>query len=130
MYRATTRSIEVSVTPTYLEAQSSPPDGRFFWAYHVVIENHGAETVQLLTRHWHITDANGRVQEVHGPGVVGETPVLVPGSRFDYTSGCPLETPQGVMVGEYGMVTDKGEHFSIAIPAFSLDSPVQARILH
>lgn len=130
MYRAVTRSIQVTVTPTYVEDQSSPPDGRFFWAYFVEIENLGTETVQLRARYWRITDGNGRVQEVRGAGVVGQTPVLAPGTRFDYTSGCPLETPQGIMEGEYEMVTDAGERFVIAIPAFSLDSPTQARILH
>jgi ApaG protein len=130
MYRAVTRSIQVTVTPTYVADQSSPPDGRYFWAYHVEIENLGTETVQLRTRYWRITDAHGRVQEVRGAGVVGQTPVLAPGDRFDYTSGCPLETPQGIMVGEYGMVTDHGDAFTIAIPAFSLDSPAQSRILH
>ena len=130
MYRAVTRAIQVTVTPSYIAEQSSPADGRFFWAYHVVLENLGSETVQLKTRYWHITDALGRVQEVRGAGVVGETPVLAPGGRFEYTSGCPLETSQGIMVGEYGMITDKGEPFSVAIPAFSLDSPALARILH
>lgn len=130
MYRAVTRSIQVTVTLTYVDEQSSPPDGRYFWAYHVEIENLGTETVQLRTRYWRITDAQGRVQEVRGAGVVGQTPVLAPGERFDYTSGCPLDTPQGIMVGEYGMVTDRGEAFTIAIPAFSLDSPAQSRILH
>lgn len=130
MYRAVTRSIQVTVTPAYLEDQSSPPDGRYFWAYSVEIENLGSETVQLQTRYWRITDAHGRVQEVRGEGVVGKTPVLAPGTKFNYTSGCPLETPQGIMEGEYGMVTDTGERFAIAIPAFSLDSPAQARILH
>ena len=130
MYRAVTRSIQVTVTPTYLADQSSPPDGRFFWAYAVEIENLGTETVQLRTRYWRITDGHGRVQEVRGEGVVGKTPVLAPGARFHYTSGCPLETPQGIMEGEYGMVTDEGERFVVAIPAFSLDSPADNRILH
>lgn len=130
MFRAVTRSIQVTVTPSYLDDQSSPPDGRFFWAYHVEIENLGHETVQLRARYWRITDGLGRVQEVRGEGVVGKTPVLAPGTRFNYTSGCPLETPQGIMEGEYEMVTDAGERFTIAIPAFSLDSPVQTRILH
>lgn len=130
MYRAVTRSIQVTVTPTYLADQSSPPDGRFFWAYSVEIENLGSEVVQLRTRYWRITDGQGRVQEVRGDGVVGKTPVLAPGARFHYTSGCPLETPQGIMEGEYGMVTDEGEHFAVAIPAFSLDSPADHRILH
>lgn len=130
MYRAVTRSIQVTVTPTYLADQSSPPDGRFFWAYSVEIENLGSEVVQLRTRYWRITDGQGRVQEVRGDGVVGKTPVLAPGARFHYTSGCPLETPQGIMEGEYGMVTDEGERFAVAIPAFSLDSPADHRILH
>jgi ApaG protein len=130
MYRAVTRSIQVTVTPHYSADQSSPAEGRYFWAYHIIIENLGSETVQLQSRYWHITDGLGRVQEVRGAGVVGETPILAPGEQFAYTSGCPLETPEGIMVGEYGMVTDQGEYFTVSIPAFSLDSPASTRILH
>jgi len=123
MYEKVTRSISVSVYPFYLEEQSSPDEDRFVWGYRVNIENRSAETVQLLTRHWRITDKYGRLQEVKGPGVVGETPTLKPGESFEYTSGCPLATPSGIMAGSYQMATTGGERFDIEIPAFSLDSP-------
>ena len=129
-YVATTRSIKVQVQPTYLDDQSSPDENYYVWAYQVRIENLGVETVQLLNRHWTITDAQGRVQEVRGPGVVGEQPVLAPGESFDYTSACPLSTPSGIMAGSYEMETRAGELFDIAIPAFSLDSPHQPRQLN
>ena len=122
MYRAITRKIEVTVTPRFLAERSSPDKGYFFWAYTIDIANLGSETVQLKTRHWRITDAHGRLQEVKGPGVVGEEPVLKPGDSYEYTSGVPLPTPSGFMTGTYGMVTVGGEGFDIQIPAFSLDS--------
>lgn len=125
MYTAVTRAIRVTVQPVFLEDQSAPAEGRYVWAYHVRIENEGEETVQLRTRHWRITDAMGRVQEVRGPGVVGEQPVLEPGEHFEYTSGTPLGTPSGIMAGSYGMEAADGGAFDIAIPAFSLDSPHQ-----
>ncbi len=127
MYSAKTREIRVSVEPTYLEDQSEPGDGHYVWAYHVRIENQGRDTVQLLTRYWQITDSIGRVQEVRGAGVVGEQPVLAPGEAFEYTSGTPLPTPSGIMLGTYGMRCDDGERFDIEIPPFSLDSPYQDR---
>ena len=123
MYRATTHSIQVTVEPTFVEAESSADDGRYFWAYSIEIANLGEEVVQLRSRHWRITDANGRTEEVRGAGVVGKQPVLKPGETFSYTSGCPLPTPSGIMVGTYQMENQKGERFSIAIPAFSLDLP-------
>lgn len=123
MYEAVTRAIRIRVAPQYLEEESSPEDGRFFWAYTIDIINEGSETVQLRSRQWSITDADGRTEEVRGPGVVGKTPVLMPGEAFRYTSGCPLPTPSGIMVGSYQMTTDAGELFNVAIPAFSLDSP-------
>jgi ApaG protein len=122
MYRAVTRDIEVVVTPRYVADRSSPENNYFFWAYTIAITNKGAETVQLKTRHWRITDANGRQQEVRGAGVVGEEPVLKAGEVFEYTSGVPLQTPSGFMTGSYGMVTVSGEHFDVEVPAFSLDS--------
>lgn len=125
MYSETTRSIRVTVEPVFLEDQSAPAEGRYVWAYHVRIENRGGETVQLRSRHWKITDALGRLQEVRGPGVVGEQPVLEPGDAFEYTSGTPLPTPSGIMVGTYQMEGPGGETFDIRIPAFSLDSPHQ-----
>jgi ApaG protein len=123
MYSETTRDIRVTVTPIYLEGQSNPEDDHYVWAYQVRIENTGAETVRLRTRHWRITDAFGRTQEVRGPGVVGEQPLLGPGEQFEYTSGCPLPTPSGLMVGTYAMEDAGGALFDVAIPAFSLDSP-------
>lgn len=123
MYSETTRSIKVTVKPTYLEDQSSPAENHYVWAYQVRIENQGAETVQLRSRYWRITDARGRVQEVRGAGVIGEQPVLKPGEFFEYTSGTPLPTPTGFMVGSYMMETAQGERFDIGVPAFSLDSP-------
>ena len=130
MYRAITRKIEVTVTPRYLSERSSPASAYFFWAYTIDIVNHGDETVQLKTRHWRITDANGRLQEVRGAGVVGEQPVIKPGQNYEYTSGVPLPTPSGFMVGSYGMVTETGEPFDIDIPAFSLDLPQDGRTIN
>lgn len=130
MYRAVTRKIEVSVTPRYVSERSSPSNGYFFWSYTIDIVNHGPETVQLKNRHWRITDAQGRLQEVKGPGVVGEEPVLKPGGAFEYTSGVPLPTPSGFMTGSYGMITGEGEHFDIEIPAFSLDSSSAERTIN
>ena len=130
MYRAATRSIEVKVTPRFMSERSSPENGYYFWAYTVEITNRGTETVQLKTRHWRITDAHGKLQEVRGAGVIGEQPVLKPGQSFEYTSGVPLPTPSGFMVGTYGMVTDGGEGFNIDIPAFSLDSSTKTRTLN
>ena len=130
-YSACTRGIEVSVHAVYLEDQSDPDLGSWVWAYRVRIANVGAETVQLLRRTWRITDARGRLQVVQGDGVVGEQPVLEPGEAFEYTSGTPLETPSGIMVGQYHMIaTVSGESFDADIPAFSLDSPEQLRQLH
>src|ERR1700760_4831431 len=129
-YLANTRGIAVSVEPTYLETRSSPEISQYFWAYRVIIENQGPETVHLLSRHWMITNARGELTEVKGPGVVGEQPVLKPGERFEYTSGAPLNTPWGMMVGAYQMETDSGERFDIEIPTFSLDSPNQGVFLN
>jgi len=130
MYRAVSRAIEVKVTPRFLAERSSPEDGYFFWAYTITLTNLGQETVQLKTRHWRITDARGRLQEVRGAGVVGEEPVLRPGEDFEYTSGVPLPTPSGFMTGSYGMVTESGEPFDIEIPAFSLDTPQRGRTIN
>lgn len=130
MYSAITREIRVQVEPTYLDDQSEPDEAQYVWAYRVQIENEGTETVQLLTRYWHITDAMGRVQEVRGAGVIGEQPVLNPGESYEYTSGTPLPTPSGIMKGSYQMRTPSGEKFDIEVPAFSLDSPHEARHLN
>ena len=130
MYQAVTRNIEVKVTPQYLPERSSPDSNEYFWAYTIEIKNHGADTVQLRTRHWRITDGFGRRQEVKGAGVVGKQPVLKPGESFEYTSGVPLPTPSGFMTGTYGMVTAAGEGFDIDIPAFSLDSAAGQRTIN
>jgi ApaG protein len=130
MYRAVTRDIEVTVEPNFLPEKSSAEDGQFFWSYTVIITNSGAETVQLKTRQWIITDATGRQQRVRGDGVVGEQPVLAPGERFEYTSGVPLSTASGFMAGSYEMENGAGERFEIEVPAFSLDSPGGKRVLN
>src|SRR6476620_9445958 len=130
MYEAVTRGIRVRVTPQYLEEESAPDERRYLWSYTIEISNQGEEVVQLRSRHWRITDADGRTEEVRGPGVVGQTPVIQPGTSFRYTSGCPLGTPSGSMVGSYQMTADGGELFNVAIPAFSLDSPHARRSLN
>ena len=130
MYERTTHDIRITVKPNFLEDQSQPEQGYFVWAYTITIENHSSETVTLKTRHWQITDAKGKVQEVRGEGVVGEQPTLKPGESFEYTSGAPLPTPSGFMVGTYGMVTQAGETFDIDIPAFSLDCSHAARTIN
>ena len=130
MYEAITRSIKVIVEPIFLDEQSAPDEDHFVWAYQIRIENDSLEQVQLINRHWRITDAYGQLHEVRGEGVVGEQPTLQPGENFEYTSGVPLATPSGIMVGSYEMKTSGGERFDIEIPAFSLDSPYQARRLN
>ena len=130
MYKATTRSILVTVEPSFVEAESSPGDNRYFWAYSIEIANRSNEVVRLRSRHWRITDANGHTEEVRGAGVVGKQPVLKPGETFSYTSGCPLATSSGIMVGTYQMQNEKGELFSIAIPPFSLDLPDARRTVN
>jgi ApaG protein len=130
MYAAVTRNIRVSVTPAFSPERSDPDEPRFFWTYAVEIVNLGDRTVQLTHRHWRITDAEGRLEEVRGVGVVGEQPILAPGESFRYSSGCPLRTSSGVMVGSYRMVADDGEAFEVDVPAFSLDSPQARRALH
>jgi ApaG protein len=130
MYQAETRKIAVSVTPKFMPDRSSAEKSYFFWSYTIEITNRGDQTVQLKTRHWKITDAFGRVQEVKGAGVVGEEPVLEPGESYEYTSGVPLPTPSGIMMGSYGMVTPGGERFDIDIPPFSLDGPETRRTVN
>ena len=130
MYKAVTRGISVSVTPRFMPEESSPEDGRYFFAYTVEIINTGLERVQLRARYWRIVDGNGNLQEVRGAGVVGKQPVLGPGESFTYTSGCPLTTPNGTMEGSYVMETATGESFDVAIPAFSLDIPTTKRVVH
>ena len=130
MYELMTRGIRVIVESDYLEDQSRPEDDHYVWAYTVRIENASEEVVQLRTRHWRITDGMGRTREVRGAGVVGEQPVLRPGEQFEYTSGAPLPTPSGIMVGGYQMETSGGEFFDVDVPAFSLDSPHDVRRVH
>jgi ApaG protein len=130
MYQARTKDIEVKVQPSYLTDQSQPDDNLFVWAYRVRIANQSGQTVRLRARHWRITDAMGRVQVVDGAGVVGEQPLLKPGESFEYTSGAPLSTSSGFMVGTYTMETEDGDEFDVAIPAFSLDSPFENRALN
>lgn len=130
MYSETTKSITVTVQPMYLEEQSEPAENHYVWAYHIRIENEGRETVQLINRYWRITDAQGRVQEVRGAGVVGEQPVLEPGESFEYTSGTPLATPSGFMGGSYEMETTVGQRFEVTVPTFSLDSPYGGGPVH
>lgn len=127
MYRAVTRNIEVSVEPFYLEDRSEPSEDQYFWAYRVTIANNSDSFVKLLSRYWHITDGLGKVEEVRGAGVVGEQPELEPGDSYQYTSGCPLSTPSGFMVGKYTMADRGGSTFDVDIPAFSLDIPSEKR---
>lgn len=129
-YECVTRGIRVSVKPHYLDDQSDPEEPRYVWAYTVRIDNESEDVVQLRTRYWRITDAKGLTDEVRGDGVVGEQPVIRPGEGFEYTSGAPLATPSGLMVGRYGMSTTTGETFEVDIPAFSLDSPHELRQIH
>lgn len=130
VYEATTRSIVVRVQPSFMPEESEPERGRWFWAYVVEIENHGNEVVQLVSRHWLITDGLNRVEEVTGAGVVGEQPTLKPRDAFRYTSGTPLPTASGSMRGTYQMVTDLGVQFDVEIPEFSLDLPGARRVVN
>ena len=119
---ASTRDITVRVAVSYLSEQSDPSSSRWFWSYHVRIENGSGKSVQLLSRSWQIVDGRGTVHEVHGEGVVGEMPLIAPEGSFDYVSGCPLDTPTGSMSGTYRMVDEDGMAFDIAIPRFELNS--------
>jgi len=130
MYEAITHQVKVIVEPTFDPDRSDPDERRYFWRYAIEIVNLGDNPVTLMERHWRITDANGRQQEVRGPGVVGEQPTIAPGTSFKYTSGCPLTTPSGLMVGEYRMVDPHGRSFEVSIPAFSLDFPEAKRVLN
>lgn len=130
MYERVTQGFKISVRPQYLSGQSKPEEGHFVWAYTVTIENHGRDTATLRTRYWKITDGNGKVQEVRGAGVVGEQPVLNPGDSYSYTSGCPLKTSSGIMVGAYQMEAADGSMFNVDIPVFSLDSPYEKHAIN
>ncbi|HYF22326.1 MAG TPA: Co2+/Mg2+ efflux protein ApaG [Caulobacteraceae bacterium] len=129
VYEAVTQGVAVRVVVSFLPQQSDPPN-RWFWAYMVEIENLGERTVQLVSRRWTITDALGRSEEVQGLGVVGEQPILRPGEKHQYTSGCPLPTPSGAMAGSYRMLVDGGEPFDAEIPAFSLELPGARAVLN
>ena len=120
---ASTHGFTVSVVSFFLAEQSDPNVARYTWAYRIRIDNDGDICAQLISRHWIITDGQGRTEHVRGPGVVGDQPTLATGEHYEYTSGCPLSTPSGFMVGTYQMITENGETFEIDIPAFSLDSP-------
>lgn len=124
---ATTRDITVRVAVSYFPEQSDPAAGRWFWAYHIRIENGSDRTVQLISRAWTIIDARGARHEVEGEGVVGEQPLIAPGASFDYVSGCPLATPTGAMSGRYQMVGEDGARFDVTIPRFALVGPLVAR---
>jgi ApaG protein len=119
----TTDGVTVRVAVSYLPEQSEPRRGRWFWAYHIRIENGSDRTIQLLTRHWVITDGRGARHSVEGEGVVGEQPMIAPGASFDYVSGCPLQTSSGAMQGSYRLVAEDGSHFDAAIPKFTLHAP-------
>lgn len=129
-YSQTTRQITVCVDPVFLDEESEPEAGLYFWAYHVKITNNGGSAVQLLSRCWRITNAAGGVQEIRGDGVVGEQPLLEPGQVFEYTSGTPLSTPSGIMGGSYLVTSSDGGSFEIEIPTFSLDSPYEGGAVH
>lgn len=129
-YSTTTRDVNVQVRPVFLEDQSNPDEDHFVWAYQIKIENQGEKTIQLKRRHWQITDARGQIEVVDGEGVIGEQPVLEPGASFEYTSGAPLKTSNGFMVGHYQMESSQGEVFEVDVPAFSLDSPYDLMIHH
>jgi ApaG protein len=120
---ATTRGIRIEVKSSYISDRSSPGESEFFFAYKVRISNVGSLTAKLVSREWIITDAEGDVERVKGPGVVGQQPVLPPGGEFEYTSACPLKTSVGSMYGCYQMVTDSGEHFDAVVAPFTLAAP-------
>jgi ApaG protein len=124
---AVTNGVLVSVESQYVPARSSPDHQEFFFAYTVLITNTGTETVQLLSRHWIIEDANGKIEQVRGPGVVGKQPILEPGQTFQYTSACPLTTAYGSMRGSYQMQRNDGSMFDARIPEFELAVPSQSR---
>ena len=130
MYKAVTRDIEVSVEPFFMPDRSAPDDRRYFWGYRVTIDNQSDDRVKLMSRYWHITDGKGKIEEVRGAGVVGEQPELDPGDSYQYTSGCPLSTPSGIMVGRYTMRRADGAIFEVDIPPFSLDIPDGGRTVN
>lgn len=130
MYQAETHGVRVTASPKFMDDESTPDQGRYFWAYTIEIENLSPRTMQLMTRHWIITDGRGEVHEVRGEGVIGQQPILQPGERFSYTSGCPLMTPDGSMHGVYAMLGEDGALFHVEVPLFPLDSPYVKKVLH
>ena len=130
MYSKTTNGVTVTVTPYFLDDQSSPQESHFVWAYQVNIKNSGNSSIKLNHRNWFIIDANGKVIHHQGEGVVGEFPIIEPGESFEYTSGTPLKTNNGIMQGFYLVSQDNGEKLKIDIPAFSLDSPYNKKNVH
>ncbi len=126
-YSETTRGVTVRVAVNFLPEQSDPDKGRWFWAYHIRLENEGQMAAQLMTRRWTIADGRGAKSVVEGDGVVGDQPVILPGKAYDYVSGCPLTTPTGWMQGSYGMIGEDGSSFDVAIPKFVLTAPVTTR---
>jgi ApaG protein len=129
MFERETEGVLIRALPEYLAEESEPDEGRFVWAYTIEIENHSPEAVQLISRFWRITDANGVTQEVQGDGVLGEQPVILPGQSFSYTSAAPLAAPSGLMMGSYSMIRlDDGASLDIPVPAFALDSPYQSQL--
>ena len=123
MYKETTHGVTVTAIPVYIDERSDPEQGHHFWAYRINIKNDSNQTVKLISRYWHISDANGHCEEVRGDGVVGEQPELDPGDEYTYTSGCPLRSSSGMMMGSYQMQNRKGEFLEVRIPAFPLDLP-------
>ncbi len=130
MYEAVTQAIRVTVEPAFSSERSDEAAGQFVWTYTVTIFNESDAQVQVMTRHWRITDDQGRVQEVRGPGVVGQQPIIPAGDNFRYTSACPLKTSSGFMAGSYRCVDENGRAFDVDIPAFSLDSPHMRRVVN
>ena len=130
MYTEVTQDVKVDVTPVFLDTESRPQEDHFTWVYKITITNMGSLTVQLMNRYWRIVDSRGAQEEISGPGVVGEQPVLAPGETYSYESGCPLKTPSGIMMGHYEMVNEAGMPFHAKVPAFSLDSPYDVSDYH
>jgi len=130
MYSKTTKGVTVTVKPYFLDDQSSPLEGHYVWAYQVNIKNSSSNVMKLNHRNWLIIDANGKIINVQGEGVVGEFPTLLPGESFEYTSGTPLKTNNGIMQGFYLMSQENGEQIKVDIPAFSLDSPYNKTKFH
>ena len=130
IYSKTTEDIEITVQPVYLEDQSVPDERHYVWAYHVRIKNNRSDVIQLRSRYWKITDSLGFSQEVQGEGVVGEQPLINASETFEYSSGTPLNTPSGIMMGHYTMKNDAGIYINVEIPAFSLDSPHDIQVIH